>query len=154
MPHPSGQEYVGPKRCGECHTEAYAKWGTTGHGHALETLTLGKKNNPPGQDRNPDCLKCHVVGWGYTGGFQSIDKSPHLAGNGCENCHGPGSGHAADPWNEKFLAPMRRSRNTVESTCRTCHDAENSINFKFDTYWPKVAHPGLNDARAKAPKKP
>ena len=29
-----------------------------------------------------------------------------------------------------------------ESMCATCHDPDNSPNFKFDKYWKDIAHPG------------
>src|SRR5262249_55437179 len=39
IPHdPSGATYVGAAKCGECHTKAFAKWSTTNHSHAFETL--------------------------------------------------------------------------------------------------------------------
>ncbi|MEM6981151.1 MAG: multiheme c-type cytochrome, partial [Planctomycetota bacterium] len=44
---------------------------------------------------------CHVTGWNpqgyypYESGYVELTASSHLHGNGCENCHGPGSAHAA-----------------------------------------------------------
>jgi hypothetical protein len=58
--------------------------------------------------RDPECLACHVTGWNprdyvrFEGGFLNAEfaASPSergleklLAGNQCENCHGPGSQH-------------------------------------------------------------
>src|SRR5690606_11763284 len=58
-PPPHNDYYVGAKRCGECHARIYEHWKTTKHAHAMETLT---NTTPQGQDYNPECVKCHVVG--------------------------------------------------------------------------------------------
>ena len=161
--HPSGREFIGSKECGDCHTKAYAIWEKTPHAKALETLV---HLDPPRQ-YDPECLSCHVTGWEpqkyfpYAGGYRSIDKTPLLAGNGCENCHGPGSAHAAAERGElkasdtdlaHYRDEMRLSIKTeagkrrVIDDCLQCHDGDNSIEFEggknFDKYWPKVAHNG------------
>lgn len=150
--HPSGNQFVGSKTCGECHTKVYAVWEKTPHAHALDTL---EKQSPPRQ-YDPECLSCHVTGWSpqkfypFKGGYESVAKTPQLAQNGCENCHGPGSAHvAAENGNvptgqtaEELRAAMRVP--ATEKTCIECHDGDNSIHFDFDTYWPKVVHKGKN----------
>ena len=46
-------------------------------------------------------MSCHATGWNpqkfypYKTGLINIAKQADLAGNGCENCHGPGSAHVA-----------------------------------------------------------
>jgi hypothetical protein len=151
--HPSGRTFVGSKTCGDCHTKAFAVWQKTPHAKALETLT---KLDPP-RNFDPQCLSCHVTGWQpqrfrpFTGGYESMKKTPQLAGNGCENCHGPGSEHVAiesgdkkvaDSERDTVRAAMRVSMADAERGCIRCHDGDNSLNFKFSTYWPKVAHKG------------
>lgn len=138
VPHPSHDEFVGAEKCGQCHKKAFAHWKESKHAHALETLHNVK---PTGQDHNPECVSCHSTGFGFVSGFVSPELTPTLAGNQCENCHGPGKRHVADPKNPQFAAEMRLSRFTVEQSCVKCHDADNSVHFKFDTYWPKIAHP-------------
>jgi hypothetical protein len=161
--HPSGPAFVGSETCGECHTHAYAIWKKTPHATALDTL---EHLDPPRQ-YDPECLSCHVTGWEpqkyfpFTGGYLSLEKTPQLAGNGCENCHGPGANHVAAESGAKkftqveqdnFRRQMRLSlktedgRRKVIDICLKCHDIDNSLEFKggeaFDTYWPKVEHPG------------
>ena len=156
-----GRKFVGSQACGECHTKAYAIWKKTPHATALETLT---KLDPPRQ-YDPECLSCHVTGWEsqkyfpLAGGFWSIEKTPDLAGNGCENCHGPGSNHVAaehgdikataadlQRYRKQMQLSLAVDRRKVIDTCLKCHDIDNSIEFKggdtFDTYWPKVEHHG------------
>jgi hypothetical protein len=152
--YPTGSStFVGSKACGECHTKAYAIWEKTPHAHALETLA---KLDPP-RNFDPECISCHVTGWDpqrfypYKGGYSSLEKTLHLAGNGCENCHGPGSEHVevengnktvTAAQQEALRAAMRIPLATAENNCTHCHDGDNSINFDFKTYWPKVAHKG------------
>ena len=38
IPHPSGQKYVGTKKCGECHKTAYEIWQSTPHAMATDDL--------------------------------------------------------------------------------------------------------------------
>lgn len=111
LSHPSGAEFVGARKCGECHTKAYAKWKTTKHAHAFESLSRGRE----GQEENwisrqfdSECLACHVTGWEpqeslrFETGFVNEEflddeaekaHSRLLQGQQCENCHGPGSMH-------------------------------------------------------------
>lgn len=138
---PPGEAFVGAKRCGECHKQAYAKWASSKHSHALETLASAK---PAGQDYNPDCLKCHTLGFTYKGGFVSPSETPTFGGNQCENCHGPGKRHSDKPLDPVFTAEMKKSKHTIKDRCLKCHDAENSIHFDFDKYWAKVVHPWKN----------
>ena len=110
---PTPGTYVGAAKCGECHTKAYAKWKTTRHAQAYQSLAHGRTNfegtwTPRLHD--PECLACHVVGWNpqeeypYSSGFLPEEIAAErgkpqqftaLQGQQCENCHGPGSGHVA-----------------------------------------------------------
>jgi hypothetical protein len=51
---------------------------------------------------------------------------------GCEECHGPGEGHAQSP----AVKPLPID----ENTCTRCHDAERSPAFDYATYIGPVAH--------------
>ncbi len=153
--YPSAEKgsFVGSDKCGECHTKAYAIWKKTPHAHALATLEKLK----PARQYDPECLSCHVTGWEpqkfypYVGGYLSREKTPTLADNGCENCHGPGSAHVAAEsgdakLSDKQIAALRIAmqvpHDRIENSCTACHDGDNSLNFKFETYWPKVEHHG------------
>ena len=43
---------------------------------------------------------------GLVSGHINDEKTPHLRHVGCESCHGPGSGHAADPKDKKLLLAL------------------------------------------------
>lgn len=165
--HPSGNTFVGAAKCGECHKKAYEHWKDTKHAEGLASLKTGH----PGQEKewvvrthDPECLSCHVTGWEpqqmlrFESGYYNEEKTPHLAGQQCENCHGPGSKHTAlevglakkNP--EIKMADVLASRANVRRTldharkelCIQCHDSDNSPKFKpdaFQEFWDQVAHP-------------
>ncbi|HEV7224538.1 MAG TPA: multiheme c-type cytochrome [Pirellulales bacterium] len=149
--HPSGK-FAGSKACAACHQSEFDVWQDTPHAKATETLT---KVKPPRQF-DPECISCHATGWNpqeffpYASGYDSLQKTPLMAGNGCENCHGPGAAHvAAENGGDADLQTRLREalarsidddKEAVRRSCMECHDIDNSPQFKFDEYWPKVAH--------------
>ena len=143
-PAPDGRRYIGSQACGTCHQTAFAKWKETRHGGAWETLEKAEAGDRYGWPvtHYPDCVACHVVGYGEISGFISPTETPHLAGVGCEQCHGPGSEHIQNPM-AGGLAPANAER------CLSCHDYEQSPKFDWTRYWGKVAH-GLEPAMQQA----
>lgn len=166
LKHPSGQTYVGADKCGECHTKAFAQWKGTGHAVAFTTLKEGPWHEERAAERvdwikrqfDPECLSCHVTGWHpqemlrYESGYVDEKKSPHLLGQQCENCHGPGSTHVAREEGQASLDELKEGRQFVRRTladakktmCTECHDPDNSPKFtpeRFDEFWEQVKHP-------------
>jgi hypothetical protein len=157
LPHPTGHTFVGSETCGGCHTKALAIWEKTPHAHATDTL---EKLEIPRQF-DPECVSCHATGWEpqkyfpFKGGFESIAATTHLKQNGCENCHGPGSRHAAIESGEMDATPAEKTKareqmrvtiaQAKKTTCIACHDLDNSPDYiknGFEAYWPKVEHKG------------
>jgi hypothetical protein len=156
--HPTGRRFAGSAACAECHAHAFAVWKDTPHATALGTL----EEQAPRRDGDPECLSCHVVGWvpqrfePYEGGFAGMKTTPHLAHQGCENCHGPAASHTAVERGDVRASVQERDRLREElrlslatpeakqravANCLQCHDLDNSPQFDFETYWPQVAHP-------------
>jgi len=164
--HPT-DGFVGTAVCADCHVQASEKFAETPHSHATQTLI----DIDPPRHFDPECLSCHVTGWEpqeyfpYSSGYLSLEKTPHLTDNGCENCHGPGQSHVAaesgdvdadDAELERLRARMRLKivenegnkhgqvyeKGVVVQMCMNCHDQDNSIDFDFQEYWPKVEHYG------------
>lgn len=161
--HPSGREFVGSETCGECHTSAYDKWETTPHHHATTSLIEPGERTEVPRHYDPECLSCHVTGWNpqryypYTSGYLSLEETPRMVGNGCENCHGPGSQHVAaemgeiDADDDQLTAlreQMRLPLDRARETCLECHDLDNSPDFHkegaFEEYWEQIEHYGLD----------
>ncbi len=166
IPHPSGAIYVGAAKCGECHTTAYEIWKNTPHAHAFESLDPSFKRK--GFERlhgvnksfDPECIACHVTGWDpkeflrFESGFVNEEFAADdaekqlqglLAGNQCENCHGPGNRHVEYIEADNKAAAVNEVKVTllqVEQTCNNCHDGDNSPGFNFEKYWEDVKHDG------------
>jgi 2',3'-cyclic-nucleotide 2'-phosphodiesterase (5'-nucleotidase family) len=123
---PDGFLYVGGGTCAQCHPGPTQQWHGTAHAAAYDSLV------EVGREQDPECVACHVTGYGYRGGFLWTTDPPTAAGVGCEECHGPGEGHAGTP----ALHPAA----VTEATCVKCHDAERSPAFDYQTYLGPVSH--------------
>jgi hypothetical protein len=90
-PPPEGQAgFVGLEKCSECHAEERKVWDATPHSVAYETLQGDFK------EYNLECVSCHVTGYAKPGG-STVTHNDKLRGVQCEECHGPGSLHVAEP---------------------------------------------------------
>ena len=160
-PIPSERKFVGVETCRDCHANSCKIWDGTKHAKGYVSLQVGRK----GQGKefvprtfDPECLCCHTVGWNpqtahiIESGFRDMEKTPHLAGQQCENCHGPASEHVAletdgSKMPEMLAArkAMHRDKTTAEAACRKCHDGENDIHWEevgFEKRWADIVHPG------------
>ncbi|MGP0069875.1 MAG: multiheme c-type cytochrome [Isosphaeraceae bacterium] len=139
-----GAIYVGADNCKSCHPNTYMKWSTTKHVHAFEAV---EKDPKPNSIYDAECITCHTTGFEYTSGWVSKEKTPYLAGNQCENCHGPGSKHVEEPDNVEFrkLMAVTAEQANKNQLCTNCHDGDNSPHFDFATYYGKIVHKALDD---------
>ncbi|MBP86150.1 MAG: hypothetical protein CMJ64_05460 [Planctomycetaceae bacterium] len=161
--HASGNKYVGTDECKECHQKAFAVWEGTPHASATDSLVHPNERSEIQRHFDPECLSCHVTGWNpqrffpYSGGYLGLEATPTMIGNGCENCHGPGSAHVAaesgdievsDDKLTELREAMRLPLSKAEENCQQCHDLDNDPKFlkegAFDKYWPKVEHKGMD----------
>ncbi|MBI1379635.1 MAG: hypothetical protein GC161_00950 [Planctomycetaceae bacterium] len=138
-PHPRGA-YAGSASCQACHTDAHAIWSEGQHPHGLLTLQEDLRGGAAALV-DPDCVRCHSVGFGYETGFASkavadpmrLDPKGPLGGIGCESCHGPAAQHVVTGLAEH----VQRSN---AATCMQCHDVDNDPNFDFERKWPLIVH--------------
>lgn len=119
--------FAGSKACAPCHAAESRVWRESQHSHALATLEA------EGQDRDPDCTYCHVVGLKSINGFKSREETPNFADVGCESCHGPAKLHTMNPSKNKLAK-------VGEASCAPCHNTEHSPTFNFEEYWKKIEH--------------
>ncbi|HET8549888.1 MAG TPA: hypothetical protein VFL57_17885 [Bryobacteraceae bacterium] len=136
--------YTGAKACIVCHsgglaTPKFADWAKTAHASIFRNGMNGVASDHYGSG----CLACHTVGYdanpkAVNGGFDDVaaqlkwtfpttlkegtfDALPEelkAVGNiQCENCHGPGSQHAAS------ANPIQISVSMSSGTCGVCHAA-------------------------------
>jgi hypothetical protein len=159
--------YVGSEACKQCHQPEFVKWKTTKHSQAIDAL-VKVADKPNKRQFDPECISCHVVGFGYKSGYDGQKANMHLAHVGCESCHGPGSAHAAAPKNKQFhagLSPwkvqpddplplpgtllkgveaMKPAEKAVflktNDMCMKCHDVDNDPHFQFSKNWLQIIH--------------
>lgn len=162
-------EFVGSKKCKMCHNKEevgsqYSIWENGPHAGSLETLKtdaakaiatrMGVKTAP---EKAPECLSCHVTGWGTETGYQlevdpldkkAIKKNDDLSRVGCESCHSAGSLYKSKKVKAAIAAGTitRESVNlgTIsEKTCTVCHNSDSPTfkPFDFAVRVKEVAHP-------------
>lgn len=139
----AGATFIGAESCKKCHPKTYAKWESTPHAHAFQSLLDDPK---PNSEFDAECASCHMTGVEYNSGWKSAELTPFLEGNQCENCHGPSSKHVEQPDNAAFRKAIAMTVEGVKKNhfCVRCHDEDNSPKFDFDTAYPKIAHTGLD----------
>ncbi len=148
-------KYVGVKKCAMCHKSEsrgnqYGQWVSTKHSKAYEDLAspagleTAKKAGVTGNPQEaPQCLKCHVTGYGqdaglFAEGFVKAD------GVQCESCHGAGSDYLPIlVMKDKAKAIDAGLIIPIKEGCVKCHNSEspNFTGFDFDSYYKKIVHP-------------
>lgn len=163
--HPKGDKFVGSETCGKCHTSAFDVWESSPHFFATDSIVEpSEARGDVPRHFDPECISCHVTGWNaqnyfpYDSGYLSLEKTAHLTGNGCENCHGPGAEHSQAEIDGSGIAEGRKMelREAMQlplakarDKCMECHDLDNSPDFHDedafeDEYWPQVEHYGMD----------
>ncbi len=119
--------FTGNDACTVCHELEAATWAITSHATAFSTLVTH------GDDRDPECVSCHVVGFDQPGGYGFERPAEYLENVGCENCHGRGGPHVSPEFTAEGYA----------NVCATCHDKKHSLGFDFDTFRPLISHTAI-----------
>ena len=137
-------EFVGTKNCKKCHLKEWKSWSATKMATSFETLKPGERAEAktkagldPANDytADPECVRCHTVGYGLAGGYdiaKSPDEQAALQGTGCEMCHGAGGTYTQDEFmslkNKEYArADVVAAGMTGEITkevCETCHNTD------------------------------
>lgn len=122
--------YVGSNSCSVCHQPEFKQWQSTRHAFAFNTILKAQKHF------HPDCVSCHVVGFGYETGYTIQADQNHFRNVGCETCHGPGGKHIAKPSRRNIRAKVEKE------ICLECHNQKHSPGFenRFKIALPKVDH--------------
>lgn len=118
------QAYVGANQCFICHRPQTNTWSESKHSHEFTDLSQKYRSDP-------DCLKCHVTGFGEPNGF-AVGTTKDLSVVGCESCHGPGALHIdsaqrfvmANPGEEQKIEQEMRDtivKVPTDSACVKCH---------------------------------
>jgi hypothetical protein len=144
--------YMGVNTCALCHSggvlaqDEYHPWSETGHADFFTRAIDGLESD----HYSKNCISCHTAGYdtnAVNGGFDDIATQvgwtfPSVLTNGnwaampaalknlaniqCENCHGPGSEHAAALGNTNTSNWPKLGVSFVMGNCAQCHDSKNS----------------------------
>jgi hypothetical protein len=134
-------KFVGSKKCKACHLKQYKSWETTTMAKAFDTLKPGERAEAktkagldPQKDytTDPECVACHVTGYGKPGGFVDFATTPDLAGVGCESCHGAGGTYIQSEYmslkNKEYkkaeIVAVGMVDTVGEPQCTGCHNSE------------------------------
>ncbi len=127
-------------QCGECHPSQQSFWGDTGHAHAFATLeNIGREGI------EQSCAPCHNISdlgnelMDSSVGFVAEGGNARLRNVQCENCHGPGADHLAEP-TDKPIAPIDVD---FDVGCGECHQ---DAHHPFVEEWSESAHAGSLEA--------
>lgn len=163
-----GADYIGSDKCKICHKketagEQYPIWEKGPHARSFETLKsdqskaiakkMGLKVAP---DQAPECLKCHVTGWG-DGGYQldvdpadarAVKTNDDLARVGCESCHGAGKEYKSKKtmlgiYNGELKGEDFGLTTITAKTCTSCHNPDSPTykKFVYEERVKEIVHP-------------
>jgi nitrate/TMAO reductase-like tetraheme cytochrome c subunit len=123
----SAQEnkFVGAEKCKGCHPQQYKDFESRKFTKAWAVLQMR------GKTKDPECLKCHVTGYGKAGGFVSDEETPQLRYKQCEACHGAGSVHANNAGDSAARQAMKDyvSKTNVCIECHKCMKTHKEADF-------------------------
>jgi hypothetical protein len=149
--HASKGKFVSSKACQKCHPKQYESWSQTRMARSFEVLRPNvsvEEKKLVGLDpeadytRDSTCLPCHTTGYGMTGGFVSIEKTPEMAGVTCEACHGAGGMYVEQMKSVRGKAMAEKTLKAAglvypprDPVCRHCHNEKSpfvGMDYVFD----------------------
>jgi 2',3'-cyclic-nucleotide 2'-phosphodiesterase (5'-nucleotidase family) len=130
-PDPLAPSYTSATVCASCHQDIVDIWSRSLHAHAFATLQAKH------DEAREECVRCHTVGFGESGGYSLETPQTILENVQCENCHGSGVKHV-------ISAPEDKAKTIVghpgPEVCKKCHNATRDPDFDFATRWPRIKH--------------
>lgn len=150
--------FVGSNKCKTCHRKAEigdqnGVWLKGPHVSSMETLktdaaaAIAKKMGlTTTADSAPECLVCHVTGWGTESGYQlsvdptnkrAVKRNDDLARVGCESCHGAGSLYKSKKnmigiSDGAIKCDVVGLKPITEASCTGCHNPDSPTYKPFD----------------------
>lgn len=124
-PIESKPTFVTSAACSKCHVAQYVQWSNSNHAHATDSLV------PRAVEFETSCLDCHAT---KINAAALPDGADTVSNVQCEQCHGPGGNHVANP-----RKGYGRAANMLNG-CVSCHTAETSPDFNPQAAWAKIKH--------------
>ncbi len=114
--------FVSSTSCAACHAAHYIQWVNTRHYRSMDSVML------KATEFDQSCIACHGSVTEKQGDV------PKFAAVECEQCHGPGAEHAANP--VKGYGRI----NDLKPVCSSCHTTKTSPAFDAPAAWMKIRH--------------
>ncbi len=135
--------YTGSRACFPCHAPSARAWKKSPHARAWAALVEDEEARGWPITLSPECVSCHVVGFGTATGFRSPESTPGLLDVGCEVCHGPGKEHVL-----RMMTNPEDPEKAIDRAddggahCFSCHDTERQTHghFHFEEKWKVIRH--------------
>jgi hypothetical protein len=124
-PIESKPAFVTSAACSKCHVAQYVQWSNSNHAHATDSLVSRAV------EFETSCLDCHATKINTVALPDGADTVSNVQ---CEQCHGPGGNHVANP-----RKGYGRAANILNG-CVSCHTAETSPDFNPQAAWAKIKH--------------
>lgn len=150
--------YVGVQVCKMCHHsekqgQQFEIWQKSKHAQAYKTLETAKADKIAKEKgfktpaaKTPECLKCHVTGYGVAAKFLG-HRFKMEDGVQCETCHGPGEDYKSlKVMKDEKLAVANglQIHKDLSKFCSTCHNPDSPFYNKdqdFNKMWKQIEHP-------------
>ncbi|MBN1959502.1 MAG: hypothetical protein JW841_01030 [Deltaproteobacteria bacterium] len=123
----TAENYIGSKRCKNCHEFEYSVWERSAHNRAQTSLNETQRSDPK-------CNTCHTM----AAELNNINSAV-----GCEKCHGPGKYYYPSyVMKDRELAKAIWLIEPKPEHCMRCHtEGAPSIRaFSFKEMWAKIDH--------------
>lgn len=170
-------EYIGSEGCKICHMSSkkgaqYKVWAAGVHANAFESLKseeaakiAEEKGLKLPAYEAPECIVCHVTGYGEGGyevmdeafwnpadddkeGKKAVKRMKGLKAVGCESCHGPGSEYKGMKVMKEIYEGTLEGESVglmepTEEVCLQCHNEKSPVYkpFDFAERVKEIAHP-------------
>lgn len=170
-------EYIGSQGCKICHTSSkkgaqYKVWAAGVHAKAFESLKTEEAAEIAKEKglklpayQAPECIVCHVTGYGKGGyelmdeefwspadedkeGKKAVKRMKGLQAVGCEACHGPGSEYKSTKVMKAIFGGTTEGESVgmvvpAEEVCIQCHNEKSPAYkpFNFSERVKEIAHP-------------
>jgi predicted CXXCH cytochrome family protein len=127
--------------CGNCHVGQQARWQTSAHSGAWQTLQASGA-------AQAFCEGCHSVNArgneiDEPAGYSAV-PDPRYHDVQCESCHGPGLTHVSNPDATQPLAFISVSFDTMTSVGTNCAECHQGNHHPFVEEWLKSKHAEVN----------
>lgn len=128
-------EFSGVTLCQDCHVREFNHWQKTKHATSWKHVEKEVID-----ERNEDCIRCHVTGYGIRTGFKDLKSSPHLTNVQCEACHGPGGTHIASIKRNSKDPQYGCQSCLIKEKCIQCHTRQRDEDFDFQRDYSRIKH--------------